>query len=194
MRTIEQLLADLKRIQRGGGDTEDVDAELAQHGYVNKDAHRGGSRFVGEGASPDLVKHVAAGGKRWPWRRVHVGGGACGHDRREGGRRLAGRHHDQGALGGHAFRRWCSRPGGGGGADRDADPMWVRLTGTESGASVPPVQAAWTYTLRRGLVVRLDARHDGWDAAPEDLAAALRRVTAGDRDHESHSGVTSSDP
>lgn len=72
--------------------------------------------------------------------------------------------------------------------------MWVRLTGTESGASVPPVQAAWTYTLRRGLVVRLDARQDGWDAAPEDVAAALRRVTAGDRDHESHSGVTSSDP
>ena len=72
--------------------------------------------------------------------------------------------------------------------------MWVRLTGTESGASVPPVQAAWTYTLRRGLVVRLDARHDGWDAAPEDLSAALSRVTAGDRDHESHSGVTSSDP
>ncbi|GAH88414.1 unnamed protein product, partial [marine sediment metagenome] len=54
--------------------------------------------------------------------------------------------------------------------------MWVRLTGTESGASVPPVQAAWTYTLRRGLVVRLDARQDGWDAAPEDVAAALRRV------------------
>lgn len=66
MRTIEQLLADLKRIQRGGGDTEDVDAELAQHGYVNKDAHRGGSRFVGEGASPDLVKHVAAGGSVGP--------------------------------------------------------------------------------------------------------------------------------
>lgn len=55
--------------------------------------------------------------------------------------------------------------------------MWVRLTGTESGASVPAIQAAWTYTLRRGLVVRRDARHDGWDAAPADLAAALRRVT-----------------
>jgi hypothetical protein len=56
--------------------------------------------------------------------------------------------------------------------------MWVKLTGTESGASVPPVQAAWTYTLRRGLVVRLDARHDGWDAAPADLAAALQRETS----------------
>jgi hypothetical protein len=53
--------------------------------------------------------------------------------------------------------------------------MWVKLTGSESGASVPPVQAAWTYTLRRGLIVRLDARHDGWDAAPDDLAAALQR-------------------
>jgi hypothetical protein len=55
--------------------------------------------------------------------------------------------------------------------------MWVKLTGSESGASVPPVQAAWTYTLRRGLIVRLDARHDGWDAAPADLAAALERET-----------------
>jgi hypothetical protein len=56
--------------------------------------------------------------------------------------------------------------------------MWVKLTGAESGASVPPIQAAWTYTLRRGLIVRLDARHDGWDAAPTDLAAALQRETS----------------
>jgi hypothetical protein len=33
-------------------------------------------------------------------------------------------------------------------------------------------------TVPRGLVVRLDARHDGWDAAPADLAAALRRETS----------------
>jgi hypothetical protein len=56
--------------------------------------------------------------------------------------------------------------------------MWVKLTGAESGASVPPVQAAWTYTLRGGRIVRLDARHDGWDAAPADLAAALERETS----------------
>lgn len=53
----------------------------------------------------------------------------------------------------------------------------MSLTGTKSGASPPPVQAVWTYTLRRGLIVRLDLRHDGWDAAPAELAAALRRLT-----------------
>ncbi len=55
--------------------------------------------------------------------------------------------------------------------------MWVSLTGTESGASAPPVQAAWTYTLCSGLIVRLDMRNDGWDAAPTELAAALQRLT-----------------
>src|SRR5919201_3361138 len=55
--------------------------------------------------------------------------------------------------------------------------MRVGLTGTESGASAPPVQAVWTYTLRSGLIVRLDMRHDGWDAAPTELAAALERMT-----------------
>jgi hypothetical protein len=55
--------------------------------------------------------------------------------------------------------------------------MWVSLTGTESGASAPPVQAVWTYTLRGGLFVRLDMRHDGWDTAPTELAAALQRLT-----------------
>jgi hypothetical protein len=55
--------------------------------------------------------------------------------------------------------------------------MTVSLTGTESGASAPPVQAVWTYTLRSGLIVRLDARQDGWDVAPAELAAALQRLT-----------------
>ena len=55
--------------------------------------------------------------------------------------------------------------------------MWVSLTGTESGAAVPPVKAAWTYTLRSGLIVRLDMRNDGLDAAPTELAAALQRLT-----------------
>jgi hypothetical protein len=55
--------------------------------------------------------------------------------------------------------------------------MTVSLTGTESGASAPPAQAVWTYTLRRGLIVRLDMRHDGWDVAPAELAAALQRLT-----------------
>jgi hypothetical protein len=39
--------------------------------------------------------------------------------------------------------------------------MSVSLTGTESGASPPPVQAVWTYTLRRGLIVRPAARRMG---------------------------------
>jgi hypothetical protein len=51
----------------------------------------------------------------------------------------------------------------------------VGLTGSESGASAPPVQAVWTYTLRRGLIVRQDVRHDGWDGAADELAAALGR-------------------
>jgi hypothetical protein len=55
--------------------------------------------------------------------------------------------------------------------------MTMSLTGTKSGASPPPVQATWTYTLRGGLITRLDVRHDGWDAGPAELAAALQRLT-----------------
>ena len=53
----------------------------------------------------------------------------------------------------------------------------VNLTGTESGAAVPSVESVWTYTLRRGLIARVDLRNDGWDAAPAELAAALQRLT-----------------
>ena len=55
--------------------------------------------------------------------------------------------------------------------------MWMSATGIESGASTARVQAVWTYTLRRGLIVRLDVRNDGWDSAPDELAAALGRLT-----------------
>ena len=54
----------------------------------------------------------------------------------------------------------------------------VSLTGVESGAQAPPVQAVWTYTLRQGLIVRQDVSHDGWETGPAELAAALERSTS----------------
>ena len=67
-RTVEQLLAELTELEAKAasghnvhGERADVDEQLAQRGYVNKNT-RGGSRFAGPGASPDVVKHLAASG------------------------------------------------------------------------------------------------------------------------------------
>ena len=73
MRTIEQLLDDLKALRRREGagenvarDRATVEAELASLGsgtleHFQKNT-RGGSRFAGQGADPSVVKHLAAGG------------------------------------------------------------------------------------------------------------------------------------
>lgn len=54
----------------------------------------------------------------------------------------------------------------------------VGMTGTKSGAPAPASHAVCTYSIRRGLIVRQDLRNDGWDVAPEELTAALRRAAA----------------